>query len=333
MRKKQLKEACACEGEEATTSIRRIRLDDFNRYCLQLTEEEQDTLTFREVIAKMLGTNPKNIGRIRMNNFAYRIEVNGEMNDFDKILDDNKDVLHRLKGADDEEEETSEFDEILDRKTFHHFMQAYANGNLSLDMEVNGKSADAYMTKGNGVCLETSAGKIYTRFIQRVEINRVGNSWEGWISANGFKLRFNAELWEDEDNEDDDLEDLMIGGEAPDTDENGWMTPKEMGIAQKMDWSDDYGDEISDEEKMDYFQSKSDMYDVDMKKGLVRLKPEDEWFGDDEENNMEDWEKEGYNSEIAYQNRWRDYEPESYEDDDDDEDEDRDPYSPFNKDY
>ena len=70
MRKKQLKEACACEGEEGAVTIRKIRLDDFNRYCLQLTEEEQDTLTFREVIAKMLGVDPKNIGRIRMNNFA-----------------------------------------------------------------------------------------------------------------------------------------------------------------------------------------------------------------------------------------------------------------------
>ena len=88
MRKKQLKEACACEGEEGAVTIRKIRLDDFNRYCLQLTEEEQDTLTFREVIAKMLGVDPKNIGRIRMNNFAYKVEVNGEMNDFDKILDD-----------------------------------------------------------------------------------------------------------------------------------------------------------------------------------------------------------------------------------------------------
>ena len=327
MRKKQLKEACACEGEEATTGIRKIRLDDFNRYCLQLTEEEQDRLSFREVIASMLGTDPKNIGRIGMNDFAYKVEVNGETNDFDEILDDNKDVLRRLKGADDEEEETSEFDEILDRKTFHHFMQAYDNGDLSLDIEVNGKPADIYMTKGNGICLETSAGKIYTKFIQRVEIKRVGNSWEGWIGANGSKLRFNAELWEDED-----LEDLMIGGEALDTDENEWMTPVEMGIAQKMDWSDDDVDEISDEEKMAYFQSRSDMYDVDMENGLVRLRPESDWFGSDEENNMEDWEKEGYNSEIAYQNRWRDYEPES-DDDDDDEDEDRDPYSPFNRDY
>lgn len=60
--------------------------------------------------------------------------------------------------------------------------------------------------------------------------------------------------------------------------ENKWMTPKEMGIAQKMDWSDDYGDEISDDEKMEYFRSLSDMYEVDMKNGLVRLKPEAEWF-------------------------------------------------------
>jgi hypothetical protein len=187
MRKKQLKEACACEGEEVTTGIHEIRFDDFNRYCLQLTEEEQDTLSFREIIASMLGTDPKNIGKIRKNNLTYKIEVNGEMNDSDEIL------------TNDEEEESSEFDEITDRKTFHNFMKAYADGDLALDIEVNGKPADAYMTKGNGVCLETSAGKIYTKMVQRVDIRKAGNTWEGWIGANGSKLQFNAEQWEDED--------------------------------------------------------------------------------------------------------------------------------------
>lgn len=96
--------------------------------------------------------------------------------------------------------------------------------------------------------------------------------------------------------------------------ENEWMTPEEMGIAQKMDWSDDRGDDISDEQKLEYFKSRDDMYEVDEENGLVRLRPEEEWFGnDDDQDEQEDWEKEGYNSEIAWKNRWRDY-----QDDEDD---------------
>lgn len=59
--------------------------------------------------------------------------------------------------------------------------------------------------------------------------------------------------------------------------ESDWMTPEEMGIAQKMDWSDAEGNEISEEEKIEYFKSRPDMYEVNAE-GLVRLLPEDCWF-------------------------------------------------------
>lgn len=87
--------------------------------------------------------------------------------------------------------------------------------------------------------------------------------------------------------------------------ENEWMTPEEMGIAQKMDWSDNEGNEISNDQKLEYFKSRDDMYEVDEENGLVRLRPEEEWFDDDDD--QEEWEREGYNSEIAWKNRWRDY--------------------------
>lgn len=210
MKKKNLNEGCTYEREETTPKHAEfISVDQVNRYMLQMTEEEQDTMSFRDVIAGILGTKPENIKGMKRSGLGWRVKAVGDMNDLEGIMDDNVGVLKRLKRSEDEE---------------------------------------------------------------------------------------------------DDLEDLMIGGETPETDENEWMTPEEMGIAQKMDWSDDMGDDISDDEKMAYFQSKSDMYDVDMENGLVRLKPEDDWFPvDDEDDDMEDWEREGYNSEIAYQNRWRDY--------------------------
>lgn len=86
-------------------------------------------------------------------------------------------------------------------------------------------------------------------------------------------------------------------------DDDLWMTPDEMGYAQKIDWSDIDGNDISDEEKIEYFLSKPEMYEVN-DEGLVKLRPEEMWFDD------------GYNSEIAYKNRWRDYNEEDDDDDD-----------------
>ena len=112
-------------------------------------------------------------------------------------------------------------------------------------------------------------------------------------------------------------------------DSDGWMTPEDMGIAQKMDWSDDEGNEISDEQKLEYFKSRDDMYEVDEENGLVRLKDEEDWFPE-EDDDQEEWEREGYRNEIAYQNRWRDYTEPEEEMDDAEEDYRRDPYSPWN---
>ena len=72
---------------------------------------------------------------------------------------------------------------------------------------------------------------------------------------------------------------------------DGWMTPEDMGIAQKMDWSDDEGNEISDDEKLEYFKFRDDMYEVDEENGLVRLKPEEDWFPEDDE---EDYRRDLY---------------------------------------
>lgn len=113
-----------------------------------------------------------------------------------------------------------------------------------------------------------------------------------------------------------------------DSEESEWMSPKDMGIAQKMDWSDDEGNEISDDQKLEYFKSRDDMYEVDEENGLVRLRPEEDWFPEDD--SQEDWEREGYRNEIAYQNRWRDYTEPEEDMDDDEEDYRRDPYSPWN---
>ena len=62
MKKKRLNEGCACEGEETTPAHAEfISVDQVNRYMLQMTDEEQETMSFRDVIAGILGTKPENI--------------------------------------------------------------------------------------------------------------------------------------------------------------------------------------------------------------------------------------------------------------------------------
>lgn len=182
MKKKHLNEGCTYEHEETMPPHAEfISVDEVNRYMLQMTDEEQDTMSFRDVIAGIMRTKPESIKKMKRAGAGWKVLVSGNIDD---LLDDNADVLKRLKDSDE---------------------TTYTPDNLDDDF-----------------------------------------------------------MWNDEEEE-----------------ESEWMTPEEMGIAQKIDWSDDMGDEISDEEKMAYFQSKSDMYDVDMENGLVRLKPEDDWFDDD----------------------------------------------------
>lgn len=264
MKKKHLNEGCTYEREETTPKHAEfISVDQVNRYMLQMTEEEQDTMSFRDVIAGILRTKPENIKSMKRSGLGWRVKALGGMDDLESILDDNVGTLKRLKGTEDEEWADDENEWMTPRE------MAEAEGDDPEDWQDDlfGDEAD-----------DESRMDFYAAMDGKYEVDRE----RGLV-----RLRPEFDKWVD-------------------SEENEWMTPEEMGIAQKMDWSDADGDEISDEEKMAYFQSKSDMYDVDMENGLVRLKPEDDWF--DSEDDMEDWEREGYNSEIAYQNRWRDYE-------------------------
>jgi hypothetical protein len=169
MRKNYLNESIE-EDVETTPQTQKVGFDEFNRFCLQLTEEEQDTLSFKEIMAKLLDCKHESIKSMKRAGLGWEVHVVGDaMSELDDIMDDNADVLKRLKDSDD----------------------------------------DTY---------------------------------------------------------------------TPDTLDDNFMV-------------------------------------------------------DDEDDDMEDWEREGYNSEIAYRNRWRDYRDDEDDDEGDDEEEDRDPYSPWNRDY
>ena len=104
MKKKNLNEGCACEGEETTPAHEEfISGDKVSRYILQMTDEEQDRVDdFREVLAGILKTKPENIKGFKRSGLGYKVKVEGGMDELDDIMDDNADVLRRLKDSDDD---------------------------------------------------------------------------------------------------------------------------------------------------------------------------------------------------------------------------------------
>lgn len=104
VKKKRLNEGCACEGEETTPAHAEfISVDQVNRYMLQMTDEEQETMSFRDVIAGILGTKPENIKSMKRSGLGWKVKAQGDMDDLEGILDDNVGTLKRLKGTEDEE--------------------------------------------------------------------------------------------------------------------------------------------------------------------------------------------------------------------------------------
>lgn len=115
MKKKRLNEGCACEGEERAPKHEEfISGDKVSRYILQMTDEEQDRVEdFREVLAGILKTKPENIKGFKRSGLGYRVKFVGDMDDLEGIMDDNVDVLKRLKGAEDEEWSDDEEDDDM----------------------------------------------------------------------------------------------------------------------------------------------------------------------------------------------------------------------------
>lgn len=102
MKKKNLNEGYACESEEQQGHTERISIEDFQRHALQLSEEEQDTMTFKDIIADMLGCKAESIKGMKRAGLGWQVRVVGGMDELDDIMDDNADVLGRLKDSDDD---------------------------------------------------------------------------------------------------------------------------------------------------------------------------------------------------------------------------------------
>ena len=106
MKKKSLNEGCACEGEEtAPKHVEFISVDQVNRYMLQMTDEEQETMSFRDVIAGILGTKPEDIKSMKRSGLGWKVMAEGGMEDLGGILDDDMSI---------EDEEDQDWDDSED---------------------------------------------------------------------------------------------------------------------------------------------------------------------------------------------------------------------------
>ena len=94
MKKKHLKEACACEAEEQKQGYtKHVSIETFQRYALQLSEEEQDTMTFREIMADMIGVDSDDIKGIKRLGMGWDVKVGGApMRGIQDIMDDDQDM-------------------------------------------------------------------------------------------------------------------------------------------------------------------------------------------------------------------------------------------------
>lgn len=68
-----------------------ISADKINRFMLQMNDEEQDSMSIRDIIAEILGTKPENIKNITASGLGWKVQAAEDMNDLDRILDDNED--------------------------------------------------------------------------------------------------------------------------------------------------------------------------------------------------------------------------------------------------
>lgn len=85
-----------------------ISADEVNRFILQMSDEEQNSMSVRDIAAEILKTKPENIKNITTSGSGWEVQAIGDMDDLENILDDNVDVLQRLKGGEDENDDDME---------------------------------------------------------------------------------------------------------------------------------------------------------------------------------------------------------------------------------
>lgn len=83
-----------CEGEETTPEHTGfISADEINRFILQMSDEEQGTMSIHDIAAEILKTKPENIKNITTSGSGWEVQTAGDIDDSENISDDEDDDM------------------------------------------------------------------------------------------------------------------------------------------------------------------------------------------------------------------------------------------------
>lgn len=157
-----------------------IDTDEVNRFILQMNDEEQDSMSIRDIIAEILGTKSENIKKISPSGSGWKVQTAGDTDDTGEW----------------EEEETTDND-ITDVESFAEFLYAIANGELPLTIYFgNPKKGGVQVAikEGNNgpILMARGYDPIGMNDIKQIDIYQYGSGWQGALSIYQGTIGFYA---------------------------------------------------------------------------------------------------------------------------------------------
>lgn len=81
------------DEETASEDAEFISADEINRFIVQMSDEEQNSMSIRDIAAEILKTKPENIKNITTSGSGWEIQTAGDMNDSENISDEDDDDM------------------------------------------------------------------------------------------------------------------------------------------------------------------------------------------------------------------------------------------------
>lgn len=81
------------DEETASEDAEFISADEINRFIVQMSDEEQNSMSIRDIAAEILKTKPENIKNITTSGSGWEIQTAGDINDSENISDEDDDDM------------------------------------------------------------------------------------------------------------------------------------------------------------------------------------------------------------------------------------------------
>lgn len=83
-----------CEGEETRPEHTEfISADEVNRFIVQMSDEEQNSMSVRDIAAEILKTKPENIKNITTSGSGWEVQTAGNINDSENTSSEDDDDM------------------------------------------------------------------------------------------------------------------------------------------------------------------------------------------------------------------------------------------------